>query len=112
MSMRKLGSAAKASANITVGERPNPSGRELGLLHFAAGMLVERFFVEYDPCAAVGLSRQFRQISEHPALADSELRLLYRTLAARWHVLAIRTLANTQPRGSLLDEDDTVGRMV
>lgn len=112
MGMRKLGSTAKASANITVGERPSHSGRELGLLHLAAGMLVERFFVEYDPCAAVGLSRQFRQISEHPALADSELRLLYRTLAARWHVLAIRTLADTQPRGSLLDEDDATWGMV
>lgn len=60
----------------------------LPLLHVSAGLLLEQFLLESDPCIALGLSRQFRQISECPELIDERLRVMYRSLAARWHQIA------------------------
>jgi hypothetical protein len=76
----------------------------ISLLHVSAGLLMERYLLERDPCVAVWLSRQFRLISENPAMPDAELRVLYRTLAARWHLLATQVLSETQPSTAWLDE--------
>ena len=62
-----------------------PAGGNLAQLHVNAGLLIERYLQDSDPCVAVWLSRQFRLISENPAMPDADLRVLYRTLAARWH---------------------------
>lgn len=62
----------------------------LPLLHVSAGLLLEHFLIARDPCTALGLSRQFRQISESPDLFDERLRVMYRSMAARWHQIAGR----------------------
>lgn len=76
----------------------------LGVLHMSAAMLVDRYLVEPDPCVAVCLSRQFRLISEDASVPDAELKVLYRTLAARWHQMAVQSPFTTRPRGPWLDE--------
>ncbi len=40
---------------------------------------------------ALQISRQFRMIADHPELPDTDLRLLYRTLAAYWHFQSIES---------------------
>ena len=37
-------------------------------------------------------------------MTDAELRALYRTLAARWHQMAVQMLCDTRPKGLWLDE--------
>lgn len=59
-------------------------------LHVNAGLLLERFFQEGDPCIAVWLSRQFRLMSESPDMFDDGLRVMYRSIAARWHQIGSR----------------------
>lgn len=81
-----------------------PHAADLGQLHVNAGLLIDRYLNEGDPCTAVWLSRQFRLISENPAMTDAELRALYRTLAARWHQMAVQMLCDTRPKGLWLDE--------
>ncbi|GAB6048313.1 hypothetical protein JCM19379_21420 [Methyloparacoccus murrellii] len=84
----------------------DPAGQpaDLGQLHVNAGLLVERYLEHSDPCIAVWLSRQFRLIAESPAMPDAELKVLYRTLAARWHQMATQALIETLPRKPWLDE--------
>jgi len=82
--------------------RPDIAG--LGQLHVNAGFLIDRYLSDGDPCSAVWLSRQFRLISESPAMTDAELRVLYRTLAARWHQMAVQMLCDTRPKSPWLDE--------
>ena len=81
-----------------------PHAADLGQLHVNAGLLIDRYLNEGDPCTAVWLSRQFRLISENPAMTDAELRVLYRTLAARWHQMAVQMLCDTRPKSPWLDE--------
>jgi hypothetical protein len=76
----------------------------LAQLHVNAGLLIERYLQDSDPCIAVWLSRQFRLISENPAMSDTQLKVLYRTLAARWHQMATQILVNTLPTTPWLDE--------
>lgn len=66
----------------------------LPLLHVSAGLLLERFLNERDSCAALGLSQQFRQIAESPDLVDERLKVLYRTLAARWQQISGRSTSD------------------
>jgi hypothetical protein len=79
-------------------------GANISLLHVSAGLLIERYLTERDPCVAVWLSRQFRLISDNPAMPDAELKVLYRTLAARWHQIATQSLLETHPGNPWLDE--------
>lgn len=79
-------------------------GSDISLLHMSAGMLIERYLEERDPCVAVWLSRQFRLIAECPAMPDGELKMLYRTLAARWHQMAAQSLLESRPGNYWLDE--------
>ena len=81
-----------------------PMAADLAQLHFNAGLLIERYLTDSDPCVAVWLSRQFRLISENPAMPDPDLRVLYRTLAARWHQMAAQMLCDTRPKSPWLDE--------
>ena len=81
-----------------------PVAANLAQLHVNAGLLIERYLVDSDPCVAVWLSRQFRLISENPAMPDADLRVLYRTLAARWHQMATQMLCDTRPKSPWLDE--------
>lgn len=76
----------------------------LGVLHMSAAMLVDRYLLDPDPCVAVCLSRQFRLISEDASVPDAELKVLYRTLAARWHQMAVQSPLAIRPRGPWLDE--------
>ncbi len=77
---------------------------DIGLLHVNAGLLVERYVKDCDPCVAIWVSRQFRLIAENAALSDTELRVLYRSLAARWHQMAIVKLTEVRPGKPWLDE--------
>ena len=95
-SMQLRGSSGEKS--ISVGSSP------LGVLHMSAAMLVDRYLLDPDPCVAVCLSRQYRLISEDASVPDAELKVLYRTLAARWHQMAIQSPAAGRPRGPWLDE--------
>ena len=79
-------------------------GSPLGVLHMSAALLVDRYLAEPDPCVAVCLSRQFRLISEDASVPDAELKVLYRTLAARWHQMAVQAVFAPRPRGPWLDE--------
>ena len=79
-------------------------GTDIGLLHVNAGLLVERYLKDRDPCVAIWVSRQFRLISDNPAMPDAELKVLYRTLAARWHQIATQSLLETHPGNPWLDE--------
>lgn len=88
---------------------PDPSvepvrASPLGVLHMSAAMLVDRYLLDPDPCVAVCLSRQFRLISEDTSVPDAELKVLYRTLAARWHQMAVQSPLASRPRGPWLDE--------
>jgi hypothetical protein len=89
---------------------PLLSGSPLGVLHMSAALLVDRYLEEPDPCVAVCLSRQFRLISEDSSVPDAELRVLYRTLAARWHQMAIQSVFPLRPTGPWLDEFAPEGR--
>lgn len=81
-----------------------PDGSNLGILHLGAALLVDRYLEEPDPCVAVCLSRQFRLISEDADVPDAQLRVLYRTLAARWHQMAIKSVFSVRPSAPWLDE--------
>lgn len=100
----KQSSDQQGFTDTTADGIPWPNGSPLGVLHMSAALLVDRYLNEPDPCVAVCLSRQFRLISEDSSVPDAELRVLYRTLAARWHQMAIQSVFPLRPTGPWLDE--------
>ena len=102
--MRAHYTPAKDGIPFPVLEATDRERTGIGLLHVNAGLLVERYFQDGDPCVAIWVSRQFRLISESAAMPDGELKVLYRTLAARWHQMAISRLTESRPGHPWLDE--------
>lgn len=71
------------------------SSNELEVLHTGLGILLARYPESERPsCIELWISRQLRLIANHPSLPDPGLRPLYRTMAARWHAKACRSLVN------------------
>lgn len=77
----------------------------LALLHVNAGMLIERYFAEGDPCIAVWLSRQFRLMSESPQMFDDRLRVMYQTIGIRWHEIGSHSMNVGESVMNLRGED-------
>lgn len=83
----------QASHIISCSPEDSPrQNQPLALLHVNAGLLIERFFSEGDPCIAVWLSRQFQLMSESPQMFDDRLRIMYQTIAVRWHQIGSHSL--------------------
>jgi hypothetical protein len=77
----------------------------LALLHVNAGFLLERFLADGDPCIAVGLSRQYRLMAESPQMLDDRLRVMYRTIAARWHQIGSQSVCIEDAKLNFIEED-------
>jgi len=87
---------------------------DLELLHAGLGVLVAHYLACDDDavrqCLGLRISRQLRIIAEHEELPDWGLRPLYRTMAARWQVRAIRGLpCPRRPANPHQILDETVG---
>lgn len=92
-------SHADSARVLTISPEP------LALLHVTAGFLFEKFLSDGDPCIAVGLSRQYRLIAESPQMFDDRLRVMYRTIAARWHQIGSRSSCLEDDKLNFIGED-------
>ena len=60
---------------------------DMEILHAGLGVLMANPPESKDQNSrALQISRQFRMIADHPELPSDDLRPLYRTLAAYWHL--------------------------
>lgn len=63
---------------------------DMEILHAGLGVLMANMSEpDHRKSRALQISRQFRMIADHPELPDTDLRPLYRTLAAYWHFQSV-----------------------